>query len=59
MAYFTELKIERAKKLLREDMNIAQIAEYLSFDTPNYFSKTFRKITGVTPLQYKKTAAEL
>lgn len=55
MQYFTILKIEKAKHLLRKNqMNITQISELLAFDTPNYFTKTFRKITGYTPLQYKK-----
>ena len=55
MSYFTELKIEGAKKALREtDSTVAQIATAFAFDTPNYFSKTFKKITGYTPLQYKK-----
>ncbi len=53
--YFTRLKIEQAKKYLREGkLNVTQIAESLAFDTPNYFTKTFRKITGYSPLQYKK-----
>lgn len=55
MAYFTRLKTEKAKKLLREtELSVTQIADSLAFDTPNYFSKTFKKITGYTPLQYKK-----
>lgn len=55
MVYFTKLKIEKAKKLLRETkMNITQIADSLSFDTPNYFTKTFKKVTGVSPLKYKR-----
>ncbi len=55
MQYFIRLKIEQAKQYLREGkMNIAQISEELAFDTPNYFTKTFRKITGYSPLQYKK-----
>lgn len=55
MAYFTKLKIENAKRLLREsDLSVTQISEKLSFDTPNYFSKTFKKLTRLTPLQYKK-----
>lgn len=55
MAYFTKLKMERAKRLLREsDLSITQISEKLAFDTPNYFSKTFKKLTRLTPLQYKK-----
>ena len=55
MQYFIRLKIEKAKKLLREnEISVTQISETLAFDTPNYFSKTFKKITGYTPLQYKK-----
>lgn len=55
LSYFTKLKIQRAKKLLRETpLTVAQIAEQLAFDTPNYFTKSFKKITGCTPLQYKK-----
>lgn len=56
MEYYRELKINRAKKLLRrEDLSVKQIAEALSFDTANYFVKTFKRLTGVTPLAYKKT----
>lgn len=55
MAYFLALKIQRAKKLLREsDLTITQISEKFAFDTPNYFSKTFKRLTGYSPLQYKK-----
>lgn len=55
MAYFTKLKIQEAKRLLRErNLSVTQIAEKLAFDTPNYFSKTFKKSTGYTPLQYRK-----
>ncbi len=55
MAYFTKLKIQKAKELLREtDMSVAAISDNLSFDNPNYFSKTFKKITGYTPSTYRK-----
>ena len=51
--YFTYLKIEKSKELLREKNNsIKEIAEKLSFDTPNYFSKTFKKYTKITPSEY-------
>ena len=54
MAYFTQLKMEKAKRLLREtELSVTQIADSLAFDTPNYFSKSFKKLTGYTPLQYK------
>lgn len=55
MAYFTSLKIKEAKRLLRQtDMSVTEIAEALSFDTPNYFTKTFKRIVGSTPMQYRK-----
>jgi transcriptional regulator GlxA family with amidase domain len=55
MCYYCELKIERAKRLLREgEMTIKEIAEKLSFDSANYFSKVFKKSTGLTPSAYKK-----
>lgn len=53
--YFIDLKIEKAKELLREnDLSIKEISEKLAFDTPNYFSKTFRKLTATTPTAYRK-----
>lgn len=55
MTYYVNLKIEGAKKLLREsDMTVVQIANAYSFDSPNYFSKTFKKLTGHTPTNYRK-----
>jgi YesN/AraC family two-component response regulator len=55
MEYFIRLKVDKSKELLREtSMSIGEISSYLSFDTPNYFSKTFKKITGYTPTTYRK-----
>lgn len=55
MRYFVQLKITQAKKLLREsDLSVSEISETFSFDSPNYFIKTFKRLTGYTPLQYKK-----
>ena len=56
-AYITTLKIEEAKRLIREtDLNFAQISERLSFDNPQYFSRVFRKRTGMTPTEFKNRA---
>ena len=55
MSYFTRLKIDHAKRLLRETpMPIGEISDLLSFDDANYFSKTFKKLTGYTPSTYRK-----
>ena len=59
MTYFTKLKIDKAKELLREnDRSIAEISNYLSFDNPNYFSKAFKKAVGYTPSTYRKIKRE-
>ena len=50
--------MKEAKRLIRErELSVKEISEKLSFDTPNYFSKTFKKKTGMTPLQYRKRAS--
>ena len=60
IAYFIELKINRAKQLLREnELSVREISEKLAFSTPDYFTKTFKRITGLTPLAYKKRAIRL
>lgn len=60
MTYFTKLKMELAKKLLREsDAPVAQIADELAFESAGYFSKCFKKHVQKTPLQYRKFYKQL
>ncbi len=60
MAYFMELKIKQAKQLLREnELSVREISERLAFSTPDYFTKTFKRITRLTPLAYKKRSTGL
>jgi len=55
--YITKLKIDKAKQWIREtDMNFAQIAAKLAFDTPQYFSRVFKRCTGMTPSEFKNSA---
>ena len=56
MQFFTSLKIDRAKKLLREqDMNIFQIAEAVGYDNSHYFCNRFKKFTGMSPMEYRRS----
>lgn len=56
MRYYNRLKIEEAKKLIREGQyNFSQIATMLQFDTPQYFSICFKKIAHMSPLEYKRS----
>ena len=54
--YFTKMKINEAKKLIRESRyNFFEISEMLMFSNSHYFSTIFKKYTGMTPSQYKKS----
>lgn len=53
MKYFSELKIDAAKRMIRESTyNFTQISEILGFNTPHYFSAVFKKNVGMTPSEY-------
>jgi AraC-like DNA-binding protein len=41
--------------LTDSDRNIAEIAELTGFCTPNYLIKMFRRLYGMTPMDYRKT----
>ena len=51
--YMYTLKIKEAELLLnRNDLSIAQVSTFLGFSSHSYFSKWFKKITGITPKEY-------
>ncbi len=53
--YVTTVKMERARKLLLDsDLRIGEIAERLGFEDVDYFSKVFRKATGVSPRKFRR-----
>lgn len=53
--WLNEFRIKFAKNLLRtEAINISQIAEESGFSTASNFSKTFRKLAGMTPSAYRR-----
>ncbi len=54
--YLNQVRIKRAKELLKEtNMVILDIAIYVGYEDQSYFSKVFKKNTGQTPYQFKKT----
>lgn len=56
MKYCNLRKIKEARRLIREENhNFVQIANMLQFDTPQYFSKCFKKFTNMTPSEYKRS----
>lgn len=54
------MKIEFAKQLIREDqMNFTQISDFLGYSSIHYFSRQFKKITGMTPSEYSSSIKAL
>lgn len=51
--YFSHMKINAAKEMIRTNrMNFTQIAEQLGYTSIHYFSRQFKKVTGMTPSEY-------
>lgn len=55
--FVNKVKIDVAKQKISEtELTFAEIAWQLGFQTPSYFSKIFKKFTGVTPNEFKKNS---
>ena len=51
--YFTRLKINTAKHMIRNGkLNFSQISELLGYSSIHYFSRQFKKVSGMTPSEY-------
>ncbi len=54
--YLNEIRIEKAKEYLRDSCyKTYEIAELVGIKDAHYFSKLFKKYTGVTPSEYKSS----
>ena len=55
MDYLTELRSSKAKELLcGEELSVQDVAEQVGYRDLKYFSRLFKKLTGVSPSDYKK-----
>ena len=55
VSYVNKLRIENSKKLLlSSELNISEIASEAGFSDINYYSRTFKKIMGESPSDYRK-----
>jgi two-component system response regulator YesN len=53
--FITRVRIDRAKSLLRgTDLRSADISQKVGIPDSKYFSKLFKKMTGVTPSEYRE-----
>lgn len=55
LQYINQKKIEKAQLILiTDDMSVKNIAYLLSYEDHAYFNRLFKKLTGVTPQQYRE-----
>lgn len=52
-AYYNNLRILEAARLLDSDVSVSNVAEILNFSSSNYFSSFFKNHTGLSPIDYK------
>lgn len=53
--YLTEYRMERAMQLLADERcQITEISSRVGYHDDNYFSKSFRKFTGLSPSKYRE-----
>lgn len=54
--FLTECRIEKAKKLLSDsEKSLKEITFEIGYHEPNYFSKVFKKMCGISPTEYRRT----
>lgn len=55
--YLTRRRVDRAKEMLKDPAkSIKEVGSECGYSDPNYFSRIFKKSTGMTPTEYKERA---
>ncbi len=56
VSYMTRFRVHQARMLLaRTDISVADIADYVGMGSSQYFSTVFKKHTGQTPVDYRRS----
>lgn len=50
---YLRLKVDEAKKLIRQKYTFTEVAGRLCFDSLSHFNFVFKRYTGMTPGEYK------
>ncbi|WP_164977980.1 response regulator transcription factor [Geobacillus sp. PK12] len=57
--YLDKVRIHHAKRLLLEGYKVYEVAEQVGYANVDYFHKKFRKYTGMSPAQFRKSHASV
>ncbi|MGN0983876.1 MAG: helix-turn-helix domain-containing protein [Gemmiger sp.] len=58
LAYISNVRVEAAKPLLAKGLSVAKIAEQTGYRDSGSLIRVFKKVTGMTPGQYKAAHSE-
>lgn len=58
VSFLSCIRIEQAKRLLKEGVKIKDLAEQIGFNNYTYFFTVFKDVTGMTPQQFEKNLFE-
>ena len=53
--WITSFRIEKAKELLLSNVKLVEVAQRVGYGDANYFSKTFKRQTGMTPSKFRES----
>ncbi|MFC5529739.1 response regulator transcription factor [Cohnella yongneupensis] len=56
--YLLQVRIEKAKEIMKYnlELKVYEVGELVGYQDPVYFNRLFKKITGVTPKEYRDKA---
>jgi two-component system response regulator YesN len=58
--YLTQYRIEKAKVLLEDtQLTLREIARLTGFESPKYYSRVFKKVTGDLPSNYRSRVKKI
>jgi len=58
--YLNHIRIEMSKKLLMDDsIDLVDVSNLVGYEDQSYFSKVFKKITGVSPGKYREARGKV
>lgn len=53
--YIVEVRIEKSKEYLKDNrLKLFEVAKNVGYSEANYFAKVFKKLTGLTPSEYRE-----
>ncbi len=52
--YLNQLRIRQAQLLMQQELAVSEIAAKCGFSNPSYFSKVFKRIVGLSPVDYQR-----